>query len=77
MSCDAVDAELRFDLPEGAFGAVEGELQFARLEPDEDVARADFGSELHGNVPHDARDFAADARLIGREKRALKVDLPL
>ena len=47
LSCAAIDAELRFDLPQRALGAVQRELQLARLEPDEDVSGAHFGAELH------------------------------
>ena len=51
--------------------------QLARLEPDEDVAGAHLGAELHAHVADDAGDLAADARLIGRQQRAREVDLAL
>ena len=61
----AVDAELRLDLPELALGAVERELQLARIEAHEHVAGPHFGAKLHRHIAHDAGDFAADAGLIG------------
>ena len=73
----AVDPELRFDLPQRALGAVERELQLARLEPDEHVAGPDLGAELHADVAHDPGDLAADACLIGGDQRAGQVDLAL
>ena len=61
----AIDAELRFDLAQRAFGAVERELQLARFEPDEHVAGPDLGAELHADFADDAGDLAADLRLSG------------
>src|SRR5262245_45993390 len=72
-----IDAELRLDLTQLALGAIDRELQLARLEPDEEVAGAHFGPELHRHVGDDAGDFAADFGLIGGEQRAREIDLAL
>jgi hypothetical protein len=64
-------------LPELAFGAIERELQLARLDVHEHVAGADLASELHGHVANDAGDFAADLRLVGRHQGAGEIHLPL
>ena len=77
MSCAAVDAELRFDLAQRALGAVERQLQLARLEPDEHVAGPDLGAELHADFADDAGDLAADLGLSGDISVPGEVDLAL
>ena len=44
LSCSVIDAELRLDLAQSAFGAVERQLQLARVEPRDDVAGSDLGA---------------------------------
>ena len=73
----AIDAELRFDLPQRALGAVDGELQLTRVEADEAVARPHLGAELHRHVEDAAAHFAAHSRLVGREQRSGQIDLAL
>ena len=65
LSCDAVDAELRLDLAQRALGALERELQLARLEADEHVAGLHLGAELHRHLADDAGDLAADCAWSG------------
>ena len=72
-----IDPELRFDLAEGALGAVERQLELARLQPGDHVAGPDLGAELHADVAHDAGDLAADACLLGGRQRPRQVHLAL
>ena len=73
----AVDAELRFDLPQRALRPLERERQLARLEAHQHVADAHVAAELNRDLADDAGDLAADARLIGRDEGAGEVDPPL
>ncbi len=70
-------AELRAGLAQRGLGALEGQLQLARLDLDERRADADFAADFHEHPADDAGRFRADLGLIGRQQRAGEVDLPL
>ncbi len=59
------DAQLRLRLFERAFGAVEGKLQLARLDADQDLSPLNRLPQLDADLAHHAGHFAADVRLIG------------
>jgi len=69
-------AELRFNLAQRAFGSLQRQCEFSRIELGERVADPHFGAELNRHLANDAGRFAADLGLVGRHERTGQVGVP-
>ncbi len=77
LDVHAVDPELRLRLVEVPLRLGQRELQFPRVQPDQDLSRPDVLAHLDQDFTHDARDLAADPGAVGRDQGTREIDLPL